>query len=1118
METTLKNSLFRFITFRAPEYKGRIDVQTAAQNMNLGASNIYKKTQQGVQLSEAAKGINAWTTEEQLRSVVPAQYDFAQWLATNRTTLTKDTLAPQQAMMKELPDDVRNQIWENLFYQIGTQQSMYLKDRLLELIIGDNFVQQYKRTPDGSDDQLRRMAQAHVIIPKELFGKDTDFTAEGEANPASRPFTGNALHNNTIDLLIAKDEAVRIETAIAAVKSAGNQVVNDDQDRKEEALGQYNKQLNAIIRERTAGWVFDPKSPGNLPYNEDELPTFDYRPAPEMEQVVENLPSQAQHIVSEHAAEVSTTGEATRQLQQALDNTVARIFKLGSFADEVVVAGGVPMPVATLTEREEDRTGYSLKAFEVEPGLYKIALAMRAAGKNTEIISGDVTINGKSLNAKDQAALQSDGNTLGIVLGNKEGMALPSSGSFPVALNLSLNDGTTRKIETLVPVTGLTDKTFTGTWIDTVAKDGGPRTIDLTPNPAPSTYGIKKLGIADYRKVEQTICCYVPGEVSHIENIMAREYKERSTRNLRRTEDTTTIEKQNERERLTDTTSTERYELQQETASVLNEQRSLSLSAGVNAQFTGAAYTLGVSASGNYASSTSKQQSLRLAQDFARETTERASEKVIQKVREERVLKIIEEFEEQNKHGFDNRGDDAKNISGVYRWVDKIYKNQIINYGKRLMYEFMIPQPASFHKQAMSNLPFNASVIQKPVDPATTAYAIRTPKDITRANYAQWVALYGSEVEAPPADSMSIGKSFSWNGQGDWEKYDAKEDLSIPDGYYAVSAGYSINGQWDLNNGQDHTVSMVLGNSSMVDKNNNLRNNKNITGYFYYLDNYEKNIPVSVFANNFVTFNANVTVNVRLSSAVFEKWQVDTFNAIMKAYNQKLDDYNEALAKAKAEAEVVKLTNPLYYRQIESTVLKKNCVAYMVGQSYMGGQSFTAGSGSGVYAVPSAAMDKYASVARFMEQAFEWEIMSYSFFPFYWGEKAKWNEVYTFENDDPLFRAFMQSGMARVIVTVRPGFEEAVMYYLATGQVWNGGQVPVINDPLYLSIVDELKTIEEKPEGDPWETKVPTSLTVIQNSTVGLDADGLPCDDDCADEKYFFGSDLKLSRLKKAEE
>ena len=31
--------------------------------------------------------------------------------------------------------------------------------------------------------------------------------------------------------------------------------------------------------------------------------------------------------------------------------------------------------------------------------------------------------------------------------------------------------------------------------------------------------------------------------------------------------------------------------------------------------------------------------------------------------------------------------------------------------------------------------------------------------------------------------------------------------------------------------------------------------------------------------------------------------------------------------------------------------------------------------------------------------------------------------------------------MARVVVTVKPGFEDAVNFYMSTGKIWNGGEV-----------------------------------------------------------------------------
>jgi hypothetical protein len=91
--------------------------------------------------------------------------------------------------------------------------------------------------------------------------------------------------------------------------------------------------------------------------------------------------------------------------------------------------------------------------------------------------------------------------------------------------------------------------------------------------------------------------------------------------------------------------------------------------------------------------------------------------------------------------------------------------------------------------------------------------------------------------------------------------------------------------------------------------------------------------------------------------------------------------------------------------------------------------------------------------------------------------------------------------MARVIVTVTPGYEEAVNFYMATGQIWNGGQVPTIDDPEFQSIIDDLRITESVVE-ETWESRVPTSLTVIQAGSIGLNVEGLPCNRDC-DDKLF---------------
>jgi len=120
--------------------------------------------------------------------------------------------------------------------------------------------------------------------------------------------------------------------------------------------------------------------------------------------------------------------------------------------------------------------------------------------------------------------------------------------------------------------------------------------------------------------------------------------------------------------------------------------------------------------------------------------------------------------------------------------------------------------------------------------------------------------------------------------------------------------------------------------------------------------------------------------------------------------------------------------------------------------------------------------------------------MAYLFYPYYWADKCDWIKLFQIKDAaDPIFEAFLQSGMARAVIPVRKGFEEAVDYYMETGDIWNGGGLVLdTDDDLYLSIDEELLEIEGFVD-DEWQTRVPTTLTIVQGRSVFLEDEGLPC-------------------------
>lgn len=225
----------------------------------------------------------------------------------------------------------------------------------------------------------------------------------------------------------------------------------------------------------------------------------------------------------------------------------------------------------------------------------------------------------------------------------------------------------------------------------------------------------------------------------------------------------------------------------------------------------------------------------------------------------------------------------------------------------------------------------------------------------------------------------------------------------------------------------------------------------------------------------------------------------------MNAYEQQLRAYNDAQAITAAENEAAAETeddskvvlNPKFNAQIINTELKRLCIEMLT-------KPFGIPQGKDFYQegecdVPelklSKDLDIYGSHVKFFEQAFDWHILSQMFYPYYWAKRCDWKDLFQSQaSNDHIFQAFLQSGMGRIMVPVREGFEDAVSFFMETGQIWNGSGI-VINtdDELYLSIVDEMTYVDGAIEGEEWETIVPSSLTIVQDKSAKLDEEGLPC-------------------------
>lgn len=177
----------------------------------------------------------------------------------------------------------------------------------------------------------------------------------------------------------------------------------------------------------------------------------------------------------------------------------------------------------------------------------------------------------------------------------------------------------------------------------------------------------------------------------------------------------------------------------------------------------------------------------------------------------------INEVEIINEHQFDN-SIGLEHIAGIYRWVDKYYEAQIVNYGKRTMLEFMIPEPAAFYRFAASNKPVQGPGVSKPERPGFCRGGVfhpLTPSDLQPENYMCFVGKYNvKNVTAPSPRYMKVTDLIKYKIDNTGGKSvaftESNDSFKLPEGYLPKAINYTIAG------GNSHSKTTSAGHDDII--------------------------------------------------------------------------------------------------------------------------------------------------------------------------------------------------------------------------------------------------------------------------------------------------------------
>ncbi|KAA5533893.1 hypothetical protein [Paenimyroides baculatum] len=1031
-------------------------------------------------------------------------------------------------------------IWLNVIYAIFHTNQASISDALIKILRANHAL---KSTVDTVED-FKKILKSKPVLPQELFNEDFHYATWQSPISAAPSIQKSPITSADTKKL----KAVQAETMAADLKKMLPKVENLQTTFEKQYKTAYDDAINSYVAdtkhlvtehqiqvknallnssERLGDKIM--KYTSDNPYLQPDsiqnidLPRFAFNMQPSMNitYLKNTFTDHEIHLllysldydfsqVTQNSSEVSYSGadnllsgfpdytQWAKAVSDKIHDLNQQVIENTSVGQPFVKIGSFFMPVT----EEINSQPLSFKLISKTNDFQEnVSLNFNIPNLDDEIesIRFTRTINGEVFESQIMAdKFKRTGNFLSVDRFDKIDR-LPSTNATAYKIDFVLNDGSLFKISdaVLLPNRGIGGP---------ISTEGSTKVNEdkLLEPYVPSGFGVKQLGVADYKKVVQTVKCYEEGEVSHIENIMAREYREKSSRSFRHKENTTTSSTSSQHEKIKDTASTSRYEMQSEVSKIAREDQNFAANVSGTYNSGGAvgSPSYSITAGASYATNNSQEESSHQAIQKAQELTERAVNRIVTNVLEERIQTVIEEYEETNRHGFDNR-EGENHVVGVYRWVDKLYSNQMVNYGKRMMFEFMVPEPARIHKLGTKN----STSIVMPEDPRTTKIQnMSSAGNLSETIASFWAAKYNVAITPLPAHEIFVGKSLIADLDPTREvrhiNYGSfKEEIEIPEGYKTEKAKVIFSAIDDNDPREAKGVIINVGNKQLSDTSKLplVRSTNSSVNSYSQIDSFVGIIPISATFANYFSGSISVSIKCKRTDEAYKQWQQETFNVIITAYEDALEKYNTKVAATNGEKDK---TNPLFYRQIENIALRKNCISYLLNDKVMGGITLYEGNTADKYKVlMQENLDKYASLVKFLEQAFEWDIMSYTFYPYYWANRTQWNNLYQYnESDDALFRSFMQSGMARVVATVRPGFETAVAWFLQTGQIWNGSEAPVINDELFVSVIDEVLGAVATEEGEPWITRVPTTLTILQAQSIGLEVtSALPCDCDGED-------------------
>lgn len=393
-----------------------------------------------------------------------------------------------------------------------------------------------------------------------------------------------------------------------------------------------------------------------------------------------------------------------------------------------------------------------------------------------------------------------------------------------------------------------------------------------------------------------------------------------------------------------------------------------------------------------------------------------------------------------------------------YFQLARKWKVDLLRYGLRMTYDIVIPNPGSSIATLVQSVRELDALIDTPfafrlrLDDIFYHSLAPDPHDVS--NYDRVAARYEAAVTAPPQARqwVHVHKELAAEVDDYDDVYFDSIEADIDPDYYVyqvvVHSNYEHN-QGDtrsylraLDSGLDAGIAELIGQSGHL----------SFDFMFQYLYKYAIN----------VTFICRPKVQALL------EWRLKVWNEIRQAaelqYAKRIQLYKDERSKI---IQQIADFDALTLRRMEQEEIMKGVLRWLLGPSFDLVPSDVANlfghdtnePGLDDVLDPSRLSDsewlhvlERGEFIKYLHNAIEWENVLYFTYPYFWDDTSLWAFKKYLYHPDPTHRKFLRSGSARVVLTIRPGFEASFTSLVESGSF---GTLPGPHP--YVSIAQEMR-------------------------------------------------------------